>query len=374
MDKIIRLSKSSISNEEIKSVTNVLKEEYLGMGSNVIKFESELSDYFQSQALCVINGTSALQLALQACDIGVGDEVLVQSLTYIASFQAISATGAVPVACDINKESITIDLKDAENKITKKTKAIMPVHYSGGVGDLNSIYDFAKKYNLRVIEDAAHAFGSFYNGKKIGSFGDVICFSFDGIKNITCGEGGCVVSKDNLVIDKIKDLRLLGVIKDSEKRSKGERSWEFDVKEQGWRYHMSNIMASIGSIQLKRFPDFISKRRSLAKNYDILLSDNKEIQTLKNNYDYVVPHIYPIILSKNINRKKLRNSLKDLNIQTGIHYFPNHKLSYYKKNIILKNTDDLFERIISIPLHNDITFQDQEYVISQLLKIIKKSE
>jgi dTDP-4-amino-4,6-dideoxygalactose transaminase len=374
MDKIIRLSKSSIGDEEIRAVVSVLKEEFLGMGSYVNNFEDELSNYFQSPALCVVNGTSALQLALQACGIGADDEVLVQSLTYVASFQAISATGAVPVACDVSKETITIDLVDAESKITEKTKAIMPVHYSGGVGDLKSIYDFAKKHNLRVIEDAAHALGSTYNGKKIGSFGDVICFSFDGIKNITSGEGGCIVSKDKLVIEKIKDLRLLGVIKDSDKRAKGERSWEFDVKEQGWRYHMSNIMAAIGSVQLKRFPEFIAKRRSLAKNYELLLTVQDEIITLKNNYDDVVPHIFPIILPKNINRNLLRDNLNELNIQTGLHYFPNHKLSFYRKNIILKNTNELCERIITLPLHIDVSFLDQEYVISQLIKLIKKSE
>lgn len=374
MDKIIRLSKSSIGDEEIRAVVNVLKEEYLGMGSYVNNFEDELSNYFQSPALCVVNGTSALQLALQACGIGADDEVLVQSLTYVASFQAISATGAVPVACDVLKESITIDLVDAESKITKKTKAIMPVHYSGGVGDLKSIYDFAKKHNLRVIEDAAHALGSTYNGKRIGSFGDVICFSFDGIKNITSGEGGCIVSRDKLVIEKIKDLRLLGVIKDSDNRAKGERSWEFDVKDQGWRYHMSNIMAAIGSVQLKRFPEFIAKRRSLAKNYELLLTVQDEIIRLENNYDDVVPHIYPVILPKNINRNLLREKLNELNIQTGVHYFPNHKLSFYRKNIILKNTNELCERIITLPLHIDVSFQDQEYVISQLIKLIKKSE
>ncbi len=374
MDKIIRLSKSSIGDEEIRAVVKVLKEEYLGMGSYVNNFEDELSNYFQSPAVCVVNGTAALQLALQACGIGADDEVLVQSLTYVASFQAISATGAVPVACDVSKESITIDLVDAESKITEKTKAIMPVHYSGGVGDLKSIYDFAKKYNLRVIEDAAHALGSTYEGRKIGSFGDVICFSFDGIKNITSGEGGCIVSKDKLVIEKIKDLRLLGVIKDSDKRAKGERSWEFDVKEQGWRYHMSNIMAAIGSVQLKRFPNFISKRRSLAKKYDTLLSGIKEIQNFDNNYDNVVPHIYPILLPKYINRNLLRDKLNKLNIQTGAHYFPNHKLSHYKKDIILKNTDDIFERIITIPIHTDLTSQDQEFIVSKLINLIKESE
>lgn len=371
MDKTIRLSKSSVGDEEIRAVVNVLKEEYLGMGSYVNNFEHELSNYFQSTAICVVNGTAALQLAIQACEIGANDEILVQSLTYVASFQAISATGAVPVACDVNKDSITIDLVDAKSKITEKTKAIMPVHYSGGVGDLKSIYDFAKKHNLRVIEDAAHAFGSTYNGKKIGSFGDVICFSFDGIKNITSGEGGCIITKDKLVIEKIKDLRLLGVIKDSDKRAAGERSWEFDVKEQGWRYHMSNIMAAIGSVQLKRFPEFIAKRKSLAKNYELLLREHDQIITLKNNYDDVVPHIYPVILPKNINRDLLRNKLIELKIQTGIHYFPNHKLSLYKKNIALKNTDEIFERIITLPLQVDLSFHDQEFVVSQLIKFVK---
>ena len=352
----------------------VLQDEYLGMGSKVQEFENKLEDFFSREAVCVVNGTAALHLALEACQFKPDSEVLVPSLTYVASFQSITAAGLKPISCDIETENFLLDIKDAEKRITSKTVAIMPVHYSGGVGNLDELYEFANSNNLKVIEDAAHALGSTYNGKKIGSFGDVICFSFDGIKNITSGEGGCVVSKDKLLIEKIKDLRLLGVIKDSDKRAKGERSWEFDVKEQGWRYHMSNIMAAIGSVQLKRFPDFISKRRSLAKKYDALLSGYKEIQTLKNNYDNIVPHIYPIVLPKYINRDLLRNKLNKLNIQTGVHYFPNHKLSYYKKEIILKNTEDIFERIITIPIHNDITFQDQEYVISQLLNIIKKSE
>ena len=175
----------------------VLDREYLGMGTEVQQFEEALSEYFGRSAVCVVNGTAALHLALQACEISQGDEVLVPSLTYLASFQAISATGAKPVACDIDPEIFLLDLSDTEKRITARTKAIMPVHYTGGVGDLDAVYEFANKYNIRVIEDAAHAFGTTYKDRRIGSFGDVACFSFDGIKNITSGEGGAIVTANN---------------------------------------------------------------------------------------------------------------------------------------------------------------------------------
>ena len=239
---------------EKKAVLRVLESEYLGMGKEVQNFEKDLTIFFGRPALCVANGTAALHLSLQAAGVGLGDEILIQSLTYVASFQAISATGAKPVPCDINPNTFCFDWRDAESRLTSKTKAIMPVHYSGRVGDLTEIYTFAKNHGLRVIEDAAHAYGSEYLGRKIGSFGDIACFSFDGIKNITSGEGGCIVTNDKEILQKVRDARLLGVQKDSENRYEGKRSWHFDVTAQGWRYHMSDIMASIGLEQLKNFP------------------------------------------------------------------------------------------------------------------------
>ena len=181
----IRLSKSCIGEDEKRAVMGVLDREFLGSGAEVKQFEILLSEFFGRPAVCVSNGTAALHLALQAAGIGPGDEVIVQSLTYLASFQAITATGATPVACDIDTKNLCMNWRDAEKRLTKKTKALMPVHYSGGVGALSEIYALAKKYNLIVIEDAAHAFGTEYHGKRIGSFGDIACFSFDGIKNIT---------------------------------------------------------------------------------------------------------------------------------------------------------------------------------------------
>lgn len=372
--KIIRLSKSRIGDQEKKAVLKVLENEFLGMGEEVKTFEKELSHFFKRQAICVVNGTSALQLALQAIGIKSGDEVLVPSLTYLASFQAISANGAKPIPCDIDQESLIIDINDAKKRVTKKTKCIMPVFYSGGVGNLDKIYKFATDFGLRVVEDAAHAFGTKYKNKLIGSFGDISCFSFDGIKNITSGEGGCVVTNDKKAISALKDIRLLGIENDSEKRFENKRSWFFDVKEQGWRCHMSNIMAAIGSVQLKRFETFSIKRKNLAKQYDSNLYSESHIKLIFRDYKSVVPHIYPIRLDKMVSRDLIREILAKKGIQTGIHYYPNHLLSKYRSKFIsLPVTEKIFPELLTLPLHPDLDDKEVEYVCEELTKAIKQN-
>ena len=364
---LIRLSKTDISKQEINSVINVLKKGYLGMGDEVNFFESELSNYLGRDVACVVNGTAALQLALQACNIGKGDEVLIPSLTYVASYQAILATGAMPVSCDVNEDDLIISISDARNKITNNTKAIVPVFFSGGVGDIEGLYSFAKEHKLRVIEDAAHAFGSRYNNQLIGSFGDITCFSFDGIKNISSGEGGCIVTNDPCVMDKVKDSRLLGVIKDTENRYAGNRSWEFDVTEIGWRYHMSNIMASIGITQLKRINIFTSKRQALAKLYDSLFKDNDYIQPLVRDYNNIVPHIYVVRIKGLVKKNELRDSMLKLNIQTGSHYQPNHLLSLFNKSGDCPITEKVSKELISLPLHTSLTKKQVKFVLQMTL-------
>tara|TARA_B110000971_G_scaffold204037_1_gene225063 strand:+ start:1442 stop:2581 length:1140 start_codon:yes stop_codon:yes gene_type:complete len=370
--ELIRLSKSDISDKEIKNVIKVLKKGFLGMGDEVKAFELKLSNYLGREVVCVANGTAALQLALQACNIGHGDEVLVPSLTYVASYQAIIATGAKPVSCDVDREELIIDISDAENKITNKTKAIMPVFFSGGVGDLEALYLFANKNKLRVIEDAAHAFGSKYKSKLIGSFGDVTCFSFDGIKNITSGEGGCVVTNDTEAARRLKDSRLLGVEKDTDNRYMGKRSWEFDVTEIGWRYHMSNIMASIGITQLERINYFSKKRQELAKKYDKLFKNNNFIFPLKRDYENIVPHIYVVKIKGLISKKELRESLLELNIETGSHYQPNHLLSLFSHSGDCPNTEEISKELISLPLHTSLSLKQIEYVAASLIFLSEK--
>ena len=215
---MIRVSKSIVGKQESDAVENVIRNiGYLGMGEEVGSFENELELYIGNpdyRAVCVNTGTSALHLAIESVT-KPGDEVLVPSFTFVATYQAITAAGCIPISCEVNKDILLLDVNDARERITNKTKVILPVLYASNPGNLKEIYVLAKEFNLRVIEDSAHAFGCNYNGNKIGAQGDIICFSFDGIKNITSGEGGAIFTSDVKVIEYVKDARLLGVEKDS---------------------------------------------------------------------------------------------------------------------------------------------------------------
>ena len=363
---LMRLSQSIVGNQEAAALTEVvLNDGYLGMGTHVGNFEEEIASFLgvpKEWVICLSSGTAALQLAVQAVT-EPEDEVLVQSLTFVASYQAISATKANPVSCDVNLKTITIDLRDAENRLTQKTRAVMPVHYASNPGDLDKTYAFAKKHKLRVIEDAAHAFGCTYKGKKIGSFGDIVCFSFDGIKNITSGEGGAVITEDPEVARRIRDSRLLGVEKDTEKRLTQDRSWEFDVTDQGYRYHMSNLFAAIGRVQLKRLPrEFAPRRIELAKLYRKYLENAPGVQLLETELGPIVPHIQPVrILGRK--RDRLRLALESHGIQTGIHYKPNHLLSFYGGGReSLPVCEQLYKELVSLPLHPGLTDDNVEQV------------
>lgn len=363
--KKIRLSKSSISEAEKIAVSKVLDAEYLGMGDEVKRFEEEIKAYLRTdkEVVCVNTGTSALHLALSALGIGQGDEVLVPSLTYVASFQAISAVGATAVACEVHPETLFMDADDARKRITDKTKAIMPVHYASSSKGMESVYALAREYNLRVVEDAAQAFGSFRNTQKVGIEGDIICFSFDGIKNITSAEGGAILSHDTTFLQKVQDGRLLGVEKDTDKRYAGQRSWDFDVKEQGFRYHMSNVFAAIGRVQLTRLESFRTKRQAIAKRYTDALCHVKGIELLDYDFSEILPHIFVIKAQK---RDDLREFLISHQIECGIHYKPNHLLTKYKTTYDLPITEHLYEQVLTLPCHFDLTDEEQEYVMNKI--------
>jgi len=371
---MIRLSKSCIGEEEKKAVCAVLDRGFLGMGQEVKLFEDELRSFIgtNNEVICVNTGTAALHLALLCLDIGPGDEVLVPTITYVASFQAISATGATPVACDVLENSVFIDVVDAEKRITENTRAIMPVHYASNSSDIPKVYELAKKYQLRVVEDAAHSFGCIRNGNRIGFDGDVVCFSFDGIKNITSGEGGAVVTADQLLANRIKDARLLGVKKDTEKRFSGQRSWSFDVEYQGFRYHMSDIMASIGRAQLKRFDQLATARREIAKKYVCGLSGYAQLRMLNLNYEEVVPHIFPVFFSSTEIRDQVEKCLLEQNVEVGRHYQPNHTLTYFRESISpLQNAEKLFSEMLTLPMHPSLDEGNIQKIIS-IIKLVKR--
>lgn len=370
---IVRLSKSCVGEEEKLALAEVIDAGFLGMGVQVQKFEEEIRTFLGSglEVICVNTGTSALHLALQCLGIGSSDEVLVPSITYVASFQAISATGAKPVACDVSLDRVFIDLNDAEQRITSRTKAIMPVHYASDSQGIPAVYEFASRHGLRVIEDAAHAFGCLRNGVKIGVVGDVICFSFDGIKNITSGEGGVVVTGDRLLAERIRDARLLGVERDTEKRYRGDRSWDFDVSFQGFRFHMSNLMAAIGREQLKKLPVFAAKRRELASRYCYELKNVPHLQILDLNWSEIVPHIFVVRVLDGY-RNGLMDYLVSRQIQCGFHYLPNHLLSYYQDPLQQKlpMAEKLGTELVSLPLHAELTQEEQSFVIQEVLSFL----
>jgi len=363
---MLRLSRSIVGAKEAEALTRVLLEDgYLGMGSEVQAFERELAEYLgvsPDHVTCVNSGTAAVHLALAAV-LKPGDEVLVQSITFVATFQAITAAGGVPIACEALPETFTINLDDARRRITPQTQAIVPVHYASNPGDLDAVYAFAQEHRLRVVEDAAHAFGCTYKGKRMGSFGDVVCFSFDGIKNITTGEGGAIVTSDPEVGRLVGDARLLGVERDAEKRYRSERSWEFDVSRPGWRYHMSNLFAALGRVQLQRLDsEFAPQRVALARRYRERLEGVPYLRLLDTNLGPVVPHIQPVRVLDGM-RDGLIEALKKADIQAGIHYKPNHLLTLYGRGrVSLPVTEQLYREMASLPLHPGLSIADVDHV------------
>ena len=373
----VRLARSIVGENEAEAVARVLTADgYLGMGSEVQRLETELAEFFglpANNVACVNSGTTALTLAAQAA-LDPGDEVLVQSLTFVATFQALLAAGVVPVSCEVIPDTVTIDLEDAARRLNPRTRAVMPVHYASNPGDLDAIYRFAAQHGLRVIEDAAHAFGCTHAGRKIGSFGDVQCFSFDGIKNITSGEGGAVISRDLALMERVKDARLLGIEKDTERRFAGERSWEFDVKRSGHRAHMSNVLAAIGRVQLKRFvSEFAPQRVALATRYRQRLGSVPGLALLQTELGPVVPHIQPLRVMDG-RRDALRTHLLGKGIESGIHYKPNHLLTLFGGGrTSLPITEKLYGELVSLPLHPGLQIADVDRVCDAVLKFLPQS-
>tara|TARA_B100001989_G_scaffold3713_1_gene2514 strand:+ start:63691 stop:64818 length:1128 start_codon:yes stop_codon:yes gene_type:complete len=370
IDKKIRLSKCYLGSDAIDFVNDALSSSYLGMGEFVYKFETKLKNYLGREVITVNSGTTALHLALESLELKSTDEIIAPSITYLSTFQAIVSAGVKPIACDI-KDNGQICLESVKSLINQNTKAIIPVHYAGNSFDIEGLYYLAKENNIRVIEDAAHAFGSKYSGKLIGSFGDIVCFSFDGIKNITCGEGGCIVTDDENLKEVIKSKRSLGVKNDYKNRFKNKRTWDPKVSIKGWRAHMSNVHAAIGISQFKIMHNNFEKRKSLANYYSEKLSFLSPYLDIVEISDEHVPHIFPIILNKG-ERDNLREFLAEYNIETGVHYYPCHLLDLFKTSYELKKSQSFYKKTLSLPLHPSLQFTEIDYIIDKISLFIKK--
>jgi perosamine synthetase len=370
---MIPVSRPSVGPGELASIGKVLESGWLGMGATTYSFEEETKKLIGSKHVIAVNtGTSALHLALDGFGVGPDDEVIVPSITYAASIQAIISTGAVPVFCESQEADLLMDVEDLKHRITERTKAVMPVHYCGQACDMDPLLELAEKNGFWVIEDAAHAFSSTYKGRKIGSFGHATCFSFDPIKIITCGEGGAVSLQDNEKAEMIRRKRILGIDKDTWHRYKNTRSWFYEVTTIGYRYHMPNFCAAIGLTQLTKIEEFIRKRREICRRYDSSFMTLRNIRPLRVNYDEVAPFMY-IVRVLNGKRDAFIDRLKQHKVDTGIHYIPNHIHPFFKKYVRkpLDRSAELGEQIVTLPLYYDMTEMEIQTVIESVLDFEK---
>ena len=377
--EFLPLAKATIDQEELKAVEEVLKSGWLTTGAKVKEFEENMQQYLEvKKAIGLTSCTAGLHIALAALGIGPGDEVIVPAYTFVATAHVVEWLGAKPVLVDVEKDTFNIDSVAIEKAITPKTKAIIPVHYAGHACDLGVILQIAKKYNLPVIEDAAHAIGTEYGGKKIGNHGHAAVFSFYVTKTITTAEGGMIVTNSEEFERKLKGYSYFGIDKDAFNRYSEKGSWFYQVVDLGFKYNMNNIQGAMGVEQLKKVEQFITKRRTLAQHYTELLKDLPSVITpIEKSYTKHTYHLYPLLLNtEKISRNDFIIKLKEYNIGTSVHFIPLHLHPFYQKKYNFNKgafpvTEWLFEREVSLPLYPGMTLQDVEYVVDVIKEILQ---
>jgi len=373
----VALSDLNFDRREQKIVSQVIRNRWLTMGEMVKKLERNFANFLGVRhAFGVSSGTAALHLALRTLNIKNEDEVLVPSLSFVASSNAILYVGAKPVFVDIASLSdFNMSCDDLEKKITRRTKAIMVVHYGGYLANMERIKRIAKKHDLFVIEDAAHAIGAKFKSNMAGGIGDIGCFSFFSNKNMATGEGGMIVTNRNKFAEKIRLLRSHGMTSMTLDRHKGH-AYSYDVTELGYNYRMTEINAALGIKQLKKLKNSNRKRKSLIKTYVENLKGTKGLSIPFLNYSRDSAfHLFPILLDKDVDREKFMGFLKRERIQTSIHYPPIHKFSYYQKNPrASRNKLPLTEYVgrheVTLPLHPLLKKEDILLVCDRIKRIL----
>jgi len=372
---MIRYARACTDEREVQALREALERGYYGHAEKVVAFEEAIQQYLgesSRQVVCVNNGTDALHLALEIAGVGPGDEVLVPSLTFVSCYQAIAATGATPVSCDVHPDTLLLNVADAEARITSRTRAIMPVHYCGAPCDMDALMALRERYGARIIEDAAHAFGSHCQDRLIGSLGDITCFSFDSIKTLTCGEGGAIVFSSADEAAQARRRRNLGIDRQTSRRTQEAREWEFDVAEPGYRYHMSNLNAAVGLVQLEKFEGFLAWRRQVCHRYDKAFRSIRGFRLLPYDYDSIAPFMY-VVRVRDGQRDALWSYLRERGVETAVCYMPNHyHLQFKGEPGDLPAVEEAYEEILSLPLHACLTNDEVEYVIQQVYSFFQE--
>lgn len=394
----IPYGRQSIDDADIEAVVKVLKSDYLTTGPAVAAFEKKVADYVGAKyAVAVSNGTAALHVACLAAGIGEGDEVITTPITFAASANCVLYCGGTPVFADIDPDTYNISPEELEKKITSRTKAIIPVHYTGQPCDMDAILEIAHKHNLLVVEDGAHALGAVYKGKKIGSIADMTCFSFHPVKPVTTGEGGMIVTDNEELYRKLVLYRSHGITRDKDMMQQYEEQlhqssdpalqeaadmlrgdvidpggWYYQQLELGYNYRITDISCALGASQMDKLDRFLERRRQIAKKYDEAFADIPQIKTPWQQEGCQSGwHLY-MIQTMERSRREVFDGLRQAGIGVNVHYIPVYRHPYYQRNgyagVHCLNAEAFYERAISLPIFPGLTGQQQDYVIEHVIK------
>lgn len=394
----IPYGRQSIDDADIEAVVKVLKSDYLTTGPAVAAFEKKVADYVGAKyAVAVSNGTAALHVACLAAGIGEGDEVITTPITFAASANCVLYCGGTPVFADIDPDIYNISPEELESKITPQTKAIIPVHYTGQPCDMDAILEIARKHDLLVIEDGAHALGASYKGKKIGSIADMTCFSFHPVKPVTTGEGGMIVTDNEELYRKLVLYRSHGITRDKDMMQQYEDQlqqssdqvlqeaadmlrgdvmdpggWYYQQLELGYNYRITDISCALGISQMDKLDRFLERRRQIAKKYDEAFADIPQIKTPWQQEGCQSGwHLY-MIQTMERSRREVFDGLRQAGIGVNVHYIPVYRHPYYQRNgyagVHCLNAEAFYERAVSLPIFPGLTGSQQDYVIEHVIK------
>ncbi len=363
---MIQLFKPYMDDEEIQAVAEVLRSGWIGLGPRTAEFEKQFAQYIGVPWVVATNSaTAALDLAVRLLHLNHGDEVIVPTMTFVSTAHAVAYNLAMPIFADVNAIDLNIDFDDVARKITPRTRAIILVHYGGRPVDVDGLRSVAG--NIPIIEDAAHACGAEYQGRKCGSLGDLACFSFHAVKNLATGDGGALALCDTAMAERAKRLRWLGIDKGTWDRTEADRSywWEYYVDEIGLKCHMNDIAAAIGLVQLAKLPSLNARRQQIAQMYTEGLQDMPWLQTPPSDTALSKSswHIYCIQCDC---RDDLSVFLQTKGIATGVHYKPIHLYSCYGNRPFLPIAEALFSYILSLPMHPGLTDDEVSYIIETI--------
>ncbi|MEM4268202.1 MAG: DegT/DnrJ/EryC1/StrS family aminotransferase [Candidatus Woesearchaeota archaeon] len=374
---MIPLFRPSYSDEEISAVVSVIKSGWWGSGPEVTKFEKEFSSFIgTSEAVALNSGTASLHLAGKVLNLPKGSEVITTPLTFISTAFLADYNNLKIVFADIEEDTLNIDPDDIKRKITRKTKVIVPVHYGGHSCRMDEIMEIAKENNLFVIEDCAHASGASYKGKKLGSIGDIGCFSFQAVKNIATGDGGMITTNNKEWAENVRVLRWVGITRDTSQRTEREQyNWEYEIREVGYKFQMTDIAAALGRVQLKRLPQNNRIRRQITEFYNQQFASLKWLKTPKQQpYADSSNHNYCIRVNVGTpeENEKIRNNLilhlKKKRIHSSVHYKPVYLQKVYNHiKVDCPVTDKVWKSLLLLPIFPDMS-EEEMFAVTDAVK------